>query len=549
MISLKHISALLACFMLFPTGHAVQIRRQPGQGIPEYALPTDRDNPALWTSKPNSFFTRSANPGAYAVTDVPRMGTIEYPLVLVDFDDLHFSIQDNRKLLERYELMFNAHGYSDSSTFTVHETEYHGATGSVSDYFRDQSYGQFIPKFKIIGPVRVSKGYAYYGKGKADNVDALVREVCDSIITNNLINLSGYARNGTVDQLSIIYAGRGENYNGSDINTIWPQASIVSFTPKDSAVYRSGIKDVKYACTCELFWDTDTILDGIGTFCHEFSHTLGLPDFYNTDSQSESEVNAAMGYWSIMDYGNYEDGGFSPVGYTAFEKYSLGWMDLEEIKYAGTYSLSDISRTSDPENDIHTAYRLNTGNDDQFIILENHIKTGWYKYHASEGLMVTAVDYDEDSWAKSNKVNTSQKRYQILAADNNYARTTNSQDLFPLGDTDSITTLGTPKLKAGSSYPPYSIYRIRKNAGKISFCAAPDMASKVQHTTKEEISINLTDGELSVSAPIGSNVSVHELSGKTVLQTVTTQPAQRIALPDRGIWIVKCGDTVRKIAQ
>lgn len=551
MKALKHILALLACSMFIPAGHAVQIRREPGHSIPEYLLPTDRDNPALWTPASSYITTRAAAPGAYAIGDIPRLGTIEYPLVLVEFKDLSFTIQDKEDLLKRYDQVFNEHGYTDPNEYVVHGNTFYGATGSVSDYFKDQSYGQYIPKFKIIGPIQLSQGFEYYGKGELgrdENADKMVLEVCDSIITNNLANLSGYARGGTIDQLSIIYAGNGENYDGSNPNTIWPHASILYNYNKN------GIRDIKYACTCELFWDSDTILDGIGTFCHEFSHTLGLPDFYNTTSAMESEKNAAMGFWSLMDYGNYENGGFSPVGYTAFEKYSLGWIYIEKVGYAGMYVLNDISQEPNPTEGIHGAYRLYTEDDNQFIILENHRKTGWYKYHKSEGLMVTVVDYNKTSW-NNHRPNDKYKRYYILPADTNYHRNTNAGDLFPYQYTDSkgthiidsITTRGEPKLKAGSSYPSFSIYNITRDGDLVTFRAGYDLPSGIHAPHEQEISISCQDGELSVSAPYGSRVTIHDISGKKVFETTTTEPVQHISLPGHGIWIVKCGDTVRKV--
>lgn len=549
MILARSISALCTGLLLAMSAQAVQIRREPGHRIPEYILPTERDNPALWTPSTYLMTTRAVAPGVYATNDIPRTGTIEYPLILVDFTDKPFSIRDTTRLLERYNQIFNEQDYTDNTTYIHKGVEYHGATGSVSDYFRDQSYGQYIPKFRIIGPIHPSQSYAWYGKGKDDNVNQLVREICTQVIESGLADLSEYARNGTIDQLSIIYAGKGENYDGSDQNTIWPQASYLDIDNRNNPViYRNGIRRIKYACTCELFWDSDTILDGIGTFCHEFSHTLGLPDFYNTASESESVSNAPMGYWSIMDYGIYENGGFSPVGYTAFEKYSLGWLDIEEIDYTGIYTLEDIGCKPDPEAGVHTAYRLNTGLEDQFIILENHAGTGWYRYHAAKGLMVTAVNYDNNSWI-GNNVNRQRnnKRYAILPADNNYERSTNSGDLFPYKDIDSITTLGTPVLKAGSSYPLYSIYDIKLENSLVAFQARPDIHSAVESPREQDISISVTDGELSVTAPAGSSLSVYDISGKPVLQTETSAPVQQVALPGNGIWIVKCGKTVRKL--
>ena len=557
---LKHISAFLACFMLCTAGHAIQIRREPGHRIPEYILPTDPDNPALWTPTSSSILTRAAAaPGAYARNDISRFGVNHYPLVLVEFKNRSFSIHGKQALLDRYERIFNEHGYTDNTKYNHKGYQFQGATGSVSDYFTDQSYGQYTPIFDIIGPIRLSQDYSYYGEGaqgKDIHIDQLILEVLDSIISNNLANISGYAINGTIHQFSIIYAGQGENFQESDANTIWPQASEKYFDKKSHpTIYNSGINHVKYACTCELFWDSDTILDGIGTFCHEFSHTLGLPDFYDTTPNADNETNVAMGFWSLMDYGNYENGGFSPVGYTAFEKYSLGWMNIEEITSSGSYHLNDISQQPDPGKGIHTAYRLSTGNDNQFIILENHIKTGWYKYHASEGLMVTAVDYNKDSWGKDNNVNTNPKRYHILPADNNYKRNTNAGDLFPYQFTDSdgdhlidsITTKGKPELSINSVYPPMSIYNIAKDGNNVTFRVVKDIPSGIENRRNQQVSISVQDGTVSVTAPIGSAVTIHNISGKAVSEIQTTNPTQQISLPGRGIWIIKCGKTTRKV--
>ena len=541
MNAFKHITVLLACLMLSVAGHAVQIRREPGHRIPEYILPTDHDNPSLWTPK-SRLMTRGAAPGDYANSALPKTGIQEYILVLVDFNNRTFITTDTTALLKKYNRVFNEHGYSDTSVFTRNGVVYHGATGSVSDYFMEQSYGQYTPKFRIVGPIHLSKGYDYYGKGYYDNnIGLMIREICDTLMNKGLVDLRGYSRDGSIDQFSIIYAGKGANYTGADDNTIWPHASTIYYN-------KYGIGDIKYICSCELFWDTDSILDGIGTFCHEFSHTLGLPDFYNTQSEAESSSNAAMGYWSIMDYGNYENGGFSPVGYTAFEKYSLGWMELEDITYAGTYTLNNITCKPDSAADIHSAYRLNTGNDDQFIILENHLKTGWYKYHASQGLMVTAVDYNKNNWSSDwNNVNDGPKRYCILPADNDCKRVTNAGDLFPYQGKDSITTQGSPQLKAGESYPLYSIYNITLRDSLVTFYAGPDKLSKVNNLAETQISIGILDGELSVTAPVGSIVTVHDISGKPASRTVTTAPVQTIPLPDSGIWIVKCGNITRKV--
>ena len=557
---LRHITAFLTCYMLCVSAYAVPIRPRPGIHIPEYLMPTDRDNPALWTRQPDYLFNRvPAAPGEYSVSDIPRTGEIEYPLVLVEFQDLHFFEKDTAVLRRHFERLFNEHGYPDTARIRYNDYVFHPANGSVSDYFFDQSYGKFKPTFEIIGPITLSKGFAYYGRnneyGYDDKMYDLIKEVLDSIITGNLTNISGYARNGVIDQISIIYAGKGENSGDNDPNYIWPHANLFYFNRTDALIYGKGIRKVKYACSQELYMDADSIYDGIGTFCHEFSHTLGLPDYYNT-ADSQNDTYSPMGYWSVMDMGCYEESGFAPVGYTAFEKYSLGWLELEEITGPGTLTLNDISQEPHPESGIHTAYRLSTADDNQFLIIENHNKTGWYSHHRARGLLVTAVDYKRSSW-QSNKLNAGlAKGYHLLPADNNYEPLSNAGDLYPyqwvdsLGVThviDSITTKGTPELKAGTSFPLYSIYNITRKHNQVSFTVKYDLPTEIVNTPRQEISIDVSDGNLKVSAPTGSRILVYDISGKPVSETTATAPVQQISLPGHGIWIVKCGNITRKV--
>ncbi len=542
MRALRHILALLACAFFFQSGHAVQIRRGPGSHIPESILPTDRDNPAVW-SVPSSALTRSAAPGDYASRNVPRLGTQNYIVVLVDFTDCKFIIQDTDSLLKRYDRIFNEKGYTENTTYTHHGESYTPTPGCVSDYFRDQSNNQYNPVFKVIGPIHLSERYSYYGSdrsGRDRNVNVIVQEICDQLMQSDTLDFSAYLHSNSTPQLFFIFAGQGQNFAGADSNRLWPQS--------DTYKYNTGPYNIEllYGCTCELFWDSDSILDGIGTICHEFSHTLGLPDFY---SGNEVE-DAAMGYWSLMDYGSYENGGFTPVGYTAFEKYSLGWMELEEITVPGKYTLNDISRKPDSVAGIHTAYRLNTGLDNRFVILENHIQTGWYSFHRAEGLMVTAVDYKASTWdAGGAYVNLSRPYgFSILAADDNYNRESNAGDLFPYYGLDSITAVGSPNLYVSGSKTLYSVYGIERKNGLVSFIASESLPTTVSRHHDMQVSIAYIDGKLTVTAPTGSKVIVYDISGKPVMETTTGSETLQITLPGRGIWLVKCGNRTKKVS-
>ena len=64
-------------------------------------------------------------------------------------------------------------------------------------------------------------------------------------------------------------------------------------------------------------------INGIGLFCHEFSHTLGLPDIYPTSGITNH--NQSPEYWDVMDMGNYQADGYQPIPYSPWEKSIVGW--------------------------------------------------------------------------------------------------------------------------------------------------------------------------------------------------------------------------------
>lgn len=418
----------------------------------------------------------SASPGDYALTHFSRTGSPKVLVVLVEFPDKRFS-KDTRTIYSIYNEMYNGHGYHD--TICYKDNTIYNNSGSVREYFESQSYGVFSPSFDIVGPLMADNGYAYYGRNSnrttnsdSQNAQVLVKELCEKIASNNVVNFSDYDSDGDgcVDMMAVIYAGRGENYAGADENTIWPQNWSLSVK------YRN-IYSINYFLTCELFWDSEDIIDGIGVFCHEFSHTLGLPDYYyGSDVSGNNDSNASIGCWSIMDYGVYANEGFTPVGYTAFERFSLGWLPLTEISRAGSYTIQELNGGKG------NAYRLPSSTDDNaYFILEFHARKGWYKYQAASGLMVTAVNYDSRRWTSRNvNMSPSSKCYYIIPADNDYSRKTSPGDLFPYKGKDSLTISSIPALTIGKSYhSDFNIYGIGLKDSDMVFTIASECPTPV----------------------------------------------------------------------
>ena len=322
-----------------------------------------------------------------------------------------------------------------TSTVAAFSDKYTNGSKSARQYFIDQSGGKFSPQIDVLGPVTVSKNRAYYGTDptSGNSHDTNKSEFVQEVI--NLLNtdLSQYDNDGDgdVDSFIIVYAGPGQSH-GAAAETIWP-CHMNSYMGSKNGV---DITDVVLICETAGSSDSETALNGIGTFCHEFSHTLGLPDFYDTENSGD---HYGMGYWSIMNSGNYNDDMNTPAGYTAFEKSVMDWMEIPVATGRTQYTLKSMDQTGASAVKIY-----NDQSTDEFYILECHRKAGWYAFNRAEGLLVTHVTYDQAEWV-SNDVNINDLQgCTIIPADNLLTKSSENGDLYPYNGNNSLTDTSTP---------------------------------------------------------------------------------------------------------
>ena len=361
----------------------------------------------------------------------PTQGAVKGLVLLVQFADNAFQEEYTRQVFDNAMNLEGCRAY--------------GATGSSRDYFISQSWGQFTPQFDVVGPITLSRTMKYYGSNDSQGNDRhpgdMVSEACKLAHDSLQVDFSQYDYNndGDVDFVYVIYAGYAESY-GASSNTIWPHAANLT----DMHVYESldGKRLQRYACSSELKYTTGTQLEGIGTFCHEFGHVLGLPDMYNT----RQTQNVQMGVWDIMDQGSYNNDSHTPPSYSAFERASLGWMTLTELD---TPSDSIVL----PElNESRMAYRITTAaNPDEYFTLENRQQKQWDAYQPGRGMMVIHVDYDEQTWNR-NGVNAGvHPCYDLVESDGTQGSNT-SGDLYPAGN-DMLTDYSVPNMLAWDGTP------------------------------------------------------------------------------------------------
>lgn len=361
-------------------------------------------------------------------------------IILVNFADLAFT-----ETIEEMDSMHNAKNYTRDYEYVYRGNTYQvSSEGSARQYFYDASFGQYNPQFDVIGPVTVSREYAYYGK---NNVNTqfdqrpweMVKEAC--VIADTLLDVDftqyDNDNDDIVDFVYVIYAGYGEA-DGGGANTIWPHSYQLSAAGAYCRL--DGVRVDLYACGNEIDYYTKKHT-GIGTFCHEFSHVLGLPDLYTTEGQTHK----TLGEWSILDYGPYNNDGNTPPTYSAYERFFMGWVTPEVIVDSANIRLEELN-SSQRALLISTGDKHNLiGNDPKstkFYLLENRQQQGWDTYLPGHGLMLTYVQYNATRWQENTVNNTSRSMgVDLIEAD---GKTPNSSgtgylgkatDLFPAGAT------------------------------------------------------------------------------------------------------------------
>lgn len=320
----------------------------------------------------------------------PLVGSPRVLIILVGYKDVSFSTPR-----QNFDDMANLSGYSAN-----------GATGSIHDYFDEASFGTFSPRFDVYGPYTLPNNRAYYGASSSQihdvNASQMIVDACDAALADG-VDFSQYDTDGdgVVDNIFVYYAGNNEAEGAPDY-TIWPHKSAVSTQKR-----YSGKALGPYACTSE-FRGTGRGMCGIGTFCHEFSHVLGLPDFYDV---YYSDGISAFGKWDVMTGGNYNNSGRTPPTYLAYERFMLGWLtprqltDAVDVDCEGLYHLHSLISSNEAYIVSKTPHNLkgNQPSPGEFFMLEYRKLEGGdtYTEGVSQGMLISHVVYNPSTWSSN----------------------------------------------------------------------------------------------------------------------------------------------------
>ena len=401
-------------------------------------------------------------------------GTKKGLIILVQFTDSKFKSGHDLAL---YKRIANDENYSGNNF-----------RGSIKDYFKVQSHGQFELDFDVAGICQLQHPYAYYGKNNSQEEDVkagqMVAEACLWAHEQGF-DFSKYDWNGDgeVDQVFVLYAGHGEA-SYKDANTVWPHMFYLSASDYGKPLSLDGVTVDTYACSSELNGDGN--LDGIGTFCHEFSHCMGFPDLYDTSYAGWF----GMGDFDLMCSGSYNGESKCPAGYSAYEKAECGWLTLKDMtnieQETSIVGVQPMSADGD-------AYIIkNKGHEDEYYILENRQKTGWDSYLPASGLMITHVDYDADIWdwnmpntsgkyedANGNTKTNDHQRLTIFRAGKSTDEYGDASDLYPYGSNNSLTK---------TSSPAATLYNTNSDGSKYMHVAITNIAIAADGTASFTLS-------------------------------------------------------------
>ena len=294
-------------------------------------------------------------------------GTRKYLCILIGFTDRAFT-----KTKADYENLLNQPGYVTD-----------GATGSVYDFYKENSYNQLNLAFTVAGPYVASHNMSYYGANNGQTIDvnpeALVTEAVK--LADTTVDFAEFDnnKNGTVEGVYVVYAGYGEDA-GAPSSTIWAHTSSIPTLTLD------GVTVSDYACSSELRGTSGTGINRIGPICHELGHILGAMDFYDTNYNTNGLYDGT-GNWDIMANGAWNNSGITPAHHNPYDKiFVYGWATSRTFTSGASITLNDA------ELNNNSFYIVNTATSNEFFLFENRQKQKFDAYIPGHGMIIYHVD-------------------------------------------------------------------------------------------------------------------------------------------------------------
>lgn len=403
----------------------------------------------------------------------PATGSRKLVCILMSFQDVTFT-----KTKADFENLFNQVGYSTD-----------GATGSVKDYYKENSYNQLDLTVTVAGPYKAANNMVYYGKNGTDGndvkPDVLVTEAVNA--ADAAVNYADFDNdnNGYVDGVYVIYAGYGEEVTGVSEDAIWAHAWEINPVIHDGKIITS------YSCSAELRGGSGTGINRIGVICHEFGHVMGASDFYDTDGTTASNSYQGTGDWDLMANGSWNNDGATPAHHNPYTKiYVYGWATATTISSTTSITLNNAEQYS------NSFYRINTPTTNEYFLIENRQQQLFDSYLPGHGMIIYHADGNYiNSHVNSNDINTynHQGFYPVCASATTNPGTT-------IGSYGNIST-------GGCAYPGTSLKTLFTDA------TTPNSHSWAGASTNKPITSiveNITAKTVTFTATISTGINTNQ---------------------------------------
>lgn len=359
-----------------------------------------------------------------SVNPAPVVGNKRGLTILVEFpDDSQTSAGDavnfptNREKIVRF---CNTVGYVED-----------GNTGSVRDYFSDQSLGkltytQTVTPIVTLPRPRNFYNYSDYPANKVlfEDIGAtanrLIRDAVTELKKQNFDFSSLSVDNfGRAIATNVFFAGED---SGVFAQGLWPHQS--SLGPAISVgTANNPIFLLNYQIT-----NIPDAAPVIGTFCHENGHLLlDLPDIY-------SQFGEGVGEHCLMGSGNYLNNGRTPPPINAYFKDVVAWATVTD------FAITDFKTVRLPTTG-NIAYRLtNPAIATEYFMVENRGDGDkWAEFTRDKGIVIWHID------------ETVNGNFNIAAGDNYGVAIEQADGQFDLeqgdnrGDGGDLFDLNSPK--------------------------------------------------------------------------------------------------------
>ncbi len=454
-----------------------------GQGTPAAAGLTKGllPSPAIREQRSLAMAAAAGPQGAQVAADAPvrvaPVGGVKNLVILCRFSD-HTAVQTRTQA--DFDTIFNTVG-GDATL---------APTGSVRDYYSENSYGTMTLQSTVVAWVTLPQTEAYYANANdglgsyPQNAQKMVEDALN--LADPLVNFTQFDldNDGFVDAIDIIHSGYAAETGGGGGNWIWSHKWALPSNWTSAESNGSGVRvKVRDYHTEPALWGTSgTEILRIGVVCHETGHFFGLPDLYDTDGTSQG-----IGSYCLMaNSWGFDNSQRHPPHFSAWCKIQLGWVTPTVVS-TGTFTAPRVAITP-------TIFKITQGYPTgEYLLVENRQPYGFESDLPQGGLCIWHIDEAKSSntaegypgqagWPGNNN----HYKVALLQADGAYGMEHNvnrgdAADVYRGGGVSALTPTTTPNTNryqnGVSTATGNSITNISVASASMSFTLNPPPAT------------------------------------------------------------------------